>query len=64
MNQASAILSHLRKGNTLTPIEALRLFRCLRLSGRIYDLRQRGHNIEMQLIETKGGKHVAQYRMP
>lgn len=63
MNQEEAILKHLQQGNTLTPLEALRLFGCLRLGARIWDLRQKGHNVEMKVVEVASGKHVAEYRL-
>lgn len=63
MNQEDAILKHLQQGNTLTPLDALRLFGCLRLGARIWDLRQKGHNVEMKVVEVANGKHVAQYRL-
>jgi len=63
MTQEEQILDHLRKGYALTPLDALKLFGCLRLGARIWDLRRKGHNIEMKVIETPGGKHVAQYKL-
>ena len=63
MTQEEAILDYLRRGNTLTPLEALKLFNCLRLGARIWDLRQKGHAIEMKVVETPSGKHVAEYRL-
>ena len=39
--QNAAILSYLKRGRTLSPLQALDLFGCLRLSARIYDLRHR-----------------------
>lgn len=64
MTQEKMILNHLRSGNSLTPLEALGKFGCLRLGARVYDLKQRGHPIEMKLVETESGKHVAEYRLP
>lgn len=63
MTQNDAILRHLKRGRTITPLQALHEYGCFRLSGRIYDLRQEGHNIHMQLVETDNGKRVAEYRM-
>ena len=34
------ILSYLKKGKPITPLEALEKFGCWRLSARIYDLRK------------------------
>lgn len=45
VSQANAILDHMRKGNTITGIEALDLFGCFRLPARIADLKKVGHII-------------------
>lgn len=59
-SQEAKILAHLKSGRTLTPLEALRKFRCFRLSGRIYDLKQEGHDIRTRLVDI-GGKRIARY---
>lgn len=43
--QEKNILEWLQLGHTLTPLEALQKFGCLRLSARIYDLRDKGHDV-------------------
>jgi hypothetical protein len=62
-SQEQAILEYLQGGAALTPLDALRLFGCMRLGARIWDLRRKGYNISMRVIETPSGKHVAEYRM-
>jgi len=62
--QSAAILAHLKRGKTITSLEALRLYGCLRLSGRIYDLRKDKHPIEKTMVEVESGKRVARYRLP
>jgi hypothetical protein len=64
MTQSEKILEHLRSGQTLTPLEALRKYGCLRLGARVYDLKQKGVTIDMRLIETETGAHVAEYSIP
>lgn len=64
LSQADQILEHLKAGNRITPLDALNMFQCLRLGGRIYDLKKLGHPIEKEMIETPSGKHVAQYFIP
>lgn len=64
MTQADEILAWLKAGNTLTPLEALNKFGCMRLSGRIFDLRAAGHDIQSETVEVGEGKHVARYSMP
>jgi len=64
MSQNAQILKYLRPpGRTLTPLKALQLFGCLRLSARIHNLRNEGHPIKTKLI-TRNGKTFAQYYMP
>jgi len=60
-SQCARILGHLAHGKKLTPISALRLFDCLRLGGRIHELRRRGHKIRREMIDLANGKIVAQY---
>lgn len=63
-SQEKRILAWLQEGLPLTPLMALNQFYCLRLSGRIYDLRKKGHNIQKEIIKTPSGKRIAQYFLP
>jgi hypothetical protein len=58
MSHKSKILAHLQSGKTITPLEALSLYGCLRLSARIYDLRNRGFSIENIQQETKDERYA------
>lgn len=60
MSQTQAIAAYLQRGKTLTALEALRKFRCLRLAGRIHELRARGMSIDSRIVE-RNGKRVARY---
>lgn len=60
--QNAAILRHLRSGATLTPLGALSLFGCLRLSGRILELRRQGYAIETHTVRS-GRKSFAEYKL-
>jgi hypothetical protein len=63
-SQADLIARYLRRGRSLTPLSALRLFGCLRLGGRIYELRQReGLRIRTEIIEVSGQKRIARYSL-
>ena len=62
MTQERAILAHLKAGRSITPLEALRRFGCLRLGARVYDLRRRGHKI-INVWQSAGDKRFARYRM-
>lgn len=64
MNAASqkiSILRHLAKGHSLTALQALRKFGCLRLGARIYELKRELWPITSTLVAVNG-KHVAEYR--
>lgn len=66
MNQNQAVLKHLKKNKTITPMEALNLYGVFRLSGRILELRQAGHRIKTEIIEVsskRGKKRVALYEL-
>lgn len=60
--QAREILRHLKGGNSITPLEALHAFGCLRLGARIFDLRELGYRIVTEW-ETDGAKRWARYRL-
>jgi hypothetical protein len=62
-SQRLQILKYLKKGHVLTPLTAFRMFDTLRLSGRIYELRQAGHRIESAVCKLPSGKRVAVYSL-
>jgi hypothetical protein len=57
------ILAHLKAGNTITQLDALQRFQCLRLGARVYDLKRDGHQIAAELVTLPNGKRVARYSM-
>jgi hypothetical protein len=61
MTQKSEIFDHLKRHGTITPLQALNNYGCMRLAARIDELRGQGHRIETDLIE-RGGKRFAMYR--
>ncbi|KZY51011.1 hypothetical protein A3734_06525 [Sulfitobacter sp. HI0054] len=63
MTQTDQILSALKAGRHIMPMDALSLCGCFRLSGRIYDLRQAGHKINRAMVETDTGARVASYSL-
>lgn len=62
-SQNNRIAEHLHKGLTITSLEALKLFSCMRLASRIHDLRERGENIIVEKVKLANGKTVAQYKL-
>ncbi len=67
MSQTVAILTHMQKGMYITPLQALRLYGCLRLSARILNLREAGYPVKVERFAVKGpcGKRasVARYSL-
>lgn len=63
MTQNSAILNHLKSGKSLTPLDALHTYGCLRLAARIDNLRSQGFVIETEIVRDQG-KSYAKYFIP
>lgn len=62
--QSKQILEYMRQGNSITPLEALNLFGCMRLGARIYDLSQAGHVINSEMVhDEQTGKRYARYSL-
>lgn len=59
-SQKQAVLSHLKEYGSITPLEALKLYGCLRLGARISDRRDEGYMITTDIAE---GKRYAIYRL-
>lgn len=60
--QGNRILAALKRGDKLTPLDALKRFSCFRLGARIYELRQAGYRINAKLVKRSGAR-VAQYTL-
>ena len=58
--QNNAILKHLKRGKSLTPLDALALCGCMRLAARIHDLKEAGHIINDIWVKLNG-KRVKRY---
>lgn len=68
MTQCEKILKFMETHKRgITPLQAMDKFGCMRLSGRIHDLREMGYEITSEIVEVKNryGKkcHVSQYRL-
>lgn len=62
-SQTAKIRAHLKSGKSITALDALRLYGCLRLSGRIHELR---HDEDLPIrseMVTISGKRVALYKL-
>ena len=60
--QENIILDHLKKHTFITSWEAIQEYRITRLSARIYELRERGHNIITKNV-SENGKRFAEYSL-
>lgn len=61
--QEEKILSWLERGKKITALDALKRFKCLRLSARIGSLRKQNYEIITRLKKTSDGKWVAEYSL-
>ena len=61
-SQNQLIRQHLESGKSITPLEALSMYGCLRLGARIYDLRQDGLPVKTE-IKRNGKKWFAEYSL-
>jgi hypothetical protein len=60
MSQTHAILAHLERGHTITPVEALNKYGSFRLAARIAELREKGHPVQSAIVR-RGDKRFARY---
>ena len=60
MTQCEKILQYIEENGSITPLDALREFGCMRLASRICDLKKMGYNIkrEMETGKNKNGEDV------
>jgi hypothetical protein len=63
VTQCEAILAHLVRGETLTPLIAAQLYGTLALHSRVAELRERGNIIHCELVTLPNGKRVGSYRL-
>jgi hypothetical protein len=61
---ANKILNHMRAGNTITALDALTKFGCMRLSARIHQLKGQGHIIDAKYEKNEEtGKAYCRYSL-
>lgn len=60
-SQCDMIAAWLERGFSITSLEALNMFGCLRLASRICDLKERGLNIGKKIITLPNKKRVCEY---
>lgn len=57
-SQSQKVLSRLQSGHSITPLQAIRWWGCMRLARVINDLRNAGHEIETELVGKGQGKYA------
>jgi hypothetical protein len=62
MNATQKLRKHLEAGRSITPLQALDKWGCMRLGARILELRQEGWNIITETVK-KNGKRYAKYSL-
>lgn len=60
-SQCAMIKRYLLSGKSITAIDALNMFGCMRLASRICDLREQGLNIGKRRLHLWNGKTVCEY---
>lgn len=64
MTQNEMILGHMLEGKSITALDALNLYGCMRLGARVYDLKRDGYPIESRMITVgPNDKRVSVYWM-
>ena len=67
MTQTQCILKHLEDHGSITALEALQHYGCMRLGARIWDLKRDGHDIRREMVEGRNRHgdrtHYARYTM-
>lgn len=63
MSQTALVIKALKRGERLTPLDALRRYGIGRLASRIYDARKAGEHIIAEMVEVKPGCRVSRYSM-
>lgn len=56
VTQCDKILAYIREHGSITPLDALREFGCMRLASRMSDLKVRGYNVKSKMETSKNKK--------
>ena len=55
-SQNKRILDHLYAGKGISSMLAFKMYGCTRLASRIFDLKNKGHNITGEMVEHNGSR--------
>jgi cytochrome c-type biogenesis protein CcmH/NrfF len=58
MTQTEMVLDYLKRNGSITQADAIREIGCYRLGARVYDLKQRGHDIT-RIMESTTNRYGA-----
>ena len=60
MTQKEKILEYIREHGSITPLDAMREFGCMRLASRVTDLKHAGYNIisKLEVSKNRNGEAV------
>ena len=61
MTQTDILLAALKRGESLTPLDALSRYGVMALSQRMTPLIRAGYPIAVEMVATESGKRVARY---
>ena len=53
MTQCEKILDYMKRNGSISPIDALREFGCMRLAARVNDLINKGFSIKSEMVSYK-----------
>ena len=62
-SQAQAILRFMQQGYEVTPVDALKRFKCMRLASRIRDIKDYGIEITDRWVTRDDGTRFKAYRI-
>lgn len=62
MTKKDRILEYLKQGNSITPLEALKMFGSFRLGAVIFELKKEGYNIITRMVDNDSS-HFASYKI-
>jgi hypothetical protein len=63
MSQTNQILNYMRRGNSINPMVALRMFGSFRLAARIREIKEYGIKVNRVITRTREGKKFARYSL-
>lgn len=64
ISQQEAVTKHLRLGNSITPLEAIGVFKVFRLASIIHRMRRDGYDVQTTMCEDARGGRYARYSLP